>query len=258
MKFYESGVPDGKTVLLLPGNFMTHRQFEAIAPILAREYHVIAVDFDGYDETGTTTYTTAQDQAEKLAAYAREHLGGHIDLVYAESLGSCPAAFLTRIPDITLGGVILSGVQYLHWGCLDPLVVALAAPMAHAVMRRFIKGGELKLPGFLVRSLGRDATSMRTLVRQLCQEPTPETTRATFITGTEFYPKHVNRWPANAEAKVALWYGEKESGNMRKAERELHRAFPSLTTHIFPGMGHGENAEHPTMVVRQLKAFMDW
>ena len=135
MKFYESGVPDGRTILLLPGNFMTHRQFEHIAPLLAEEFRVVCVDFDGYDETGETTYTTAQDQAEKIAAYAREHLGGHIDLVYAESLCSCPAAFLTHMSDLTLGGVILSGVQYLHWGCLDPLVVALSAPMACTMMR---------------------------------------------------------------------------------------------------------------------------
>ena len=134
MKFYESGIPGGRTVLLLPGNFMTHRQFEVIAPLLAEEHRVICVDFDGYDETGETTYTTAQDQAEKIAAYIRENLGGRIDLVYAESLGSCPAAFLTQIPDLSIGGVILSGTQYLHWGILDPVIVALTAPMTCAVI----------------------------------------------------------------------------------------------------------------------------
>lgn len=66
MKFYESGIVGNKTIMLLPGNFMTHRQFEVIAPKLADEYHVICVDFDGYDETGETTYTTAEDQARKL------------------------------------------------------------------------------------------------------------------------------------------------------------------------------------------------
>ena len=255
MKFYESGVHGGRTVMLLPGNFMTHRQFEHIAPMLAEEYRVIAVDFDGYDETGETTYTTAQDQADKLAAYIRENLGGRIDLVYAESLGSCPAAFLTQIPDIQLGGVILSGVQYLHWGMLDPLVVAVASPMTHSVRRHFVKDGQLNLPAFLIKSLGRDGESMNALVKQLCQNPTLETTRATFRTGTEFYPKHVSAWEPKAEVKIALWYGGKEK-NMGKAERELRRAFPGLTTHVFEGMGHGENVEHPDMVIRALKSFM--
>ncbi len=59
MKFYESGIPGGRTILLLPGNFMTHRQFEHIAPLLAEEFRVVCVDFDGYDEPGETTSTPA-------------------------------------------------------------------------------------------------------------------------------------------------------------------------------------------------------
>lgn len=257
MKFYESGVPGAKTVMLLPGNFMTHRQFEEIAPKLAETYRVIAVDFDGYDETGETAYTSAQDQAEKLASYIRQHLDGHVDLVYAESLGSCPAAFLTQIEDIDLGGVILSGVQYLHWGILDPLVVAISSPMTHSVMRHFVREGRLNLPGFLVKSLGRSGESINKLVRQLCRNATKETTKATFVTGTEFYPKHVRSWRPNANARVALWYGGKEK-NMGKAERELRRAFPQMKVRVFEGMGHGENVEHPDLVIRELKAFMGW
>lgn len=257
MKFYESGIPGARTVMLLPGNFMTHRQFEEIAPKLAEKYHVIAVDFDGYDESGDTTYTTAQDQAEKLAAYARKHLKGRIDLVYAESLGSLPAAFLARIRDVQVGGTVLSGVQYLHWGVFDPLIVSVSSRMTHGVMRRFLRDGELNLPGFLVKSLGRSGESMNRLVRQLCQNPTLETTRATFIAGTEFYPRHVRTWEPDAEAKLALWYGGKEK-NMARAERELRRAFPKLQTHVFAGMGHGENCEHPELVIRELEAFMGW
>lgn len=257
MKFFESGVQTGKTVMLLPGNFMTHRQFEFIAPKLAEEYRVIAVDFDGYDETGTTVYTTAEDQARKLTAYIREHLDGRVDLVYAESLGSLPAAFLTRHGDLQLGGVILSGVQYLTWGVFDPLVVALTAPLTYAVMNRFVKDGKLNLPDFLVRSLGRSGESMQQLIGQLCQKPTLETTKATFRTATAFYREHVPQWEPNAEAHIALWYGEKEK-NMQKAEAMLRRAFPSLQTHVFAGMGHGENCEHTDLVIRELKAFMGW
>lgn len=257
MIFHESGVPGGKTVMLLPGNFMTHRQFEEIAPMLAAEFHVIAVDFDGYDETGETTYTSAQDQAEKLAAFIREKLGGAVDLVYAESLGSCPAAFLTQISDIRVGGVILSGVQYLHWGVLDPLIVAVSSRMAYSMMRQFVRDGEIRLNKTLAASLGRSGESLRRLVRQLCQTPELASVRATFVTGTEFYPRHVERWAPRPDVRVALWCGGKEQ-NMGRAERELRRAFPNLTVHVFEGMGHGENAEHPELVVREIRAFMGW
>ena len=113
MKLYEFGKKNTTTIMCLPGNFMTHRQFENIVPLLENDYHVITVSFDGYDETGETVYTTAKEQAEKLTSFIKENLGGRIDLVYAESLGSVPAAWLTQM-DISIGGVILSGVYELR------------------------------------------------------------------------------------------------------------------------------------------------
>lgn len=257
MKFYESGTVGNKTIMCLPGNFMTHRQFEFIAPKLAEEYHVICVDFDGYDETGETTYTTAEDQAQKIADYIKTHLSGRIDLVYAESLGSCPAAMLTRIPGIEIGGIILSGVQYLSWGVLNPFCVKIFSKLAYSMMKNFVKDGKLDLPDFLVKSLGRNAEGMDTLVQQLCQNPTLATTQATFQVGVDFYPKHVRTWAPNEKVRVACWYGEKEQ-NMKKAVAELKRAFPKLEVHVFQGMGHGENVEHVDLVIKALKAFMGW
>jgi len=64
--------------------------------MLEKDYHVITVSFDGYDETGETVYTTGEDQANKLEDFVCANLGGKIDLVYAESLGSIPAAFLIK------------------------------------------------------------------------------------------------------------------------------------------------------------------
>ena len=59
-----------RLIVMLPhGNLMCWRQFEDLIPLLERDYDVHAVSFDGFDGTGTTTYTTAQAQAEKLADY---------------------------------------------------------------------------------------------------------------------------------------------------------------------------------------------
>ena len=56
-----------------------------------REIHtailVYSVSFDGFDGTGETTYTTARDQADKLADYIEKELDGRLDLLFAESPG---------------------------------------------------------------------------------------------------------------------------------------------------------------------------
>ena len=133
MKIYEFGKENRTTIMCLPGNFMTHRQFENIVPLLENEYHVITVSFDGYDETGDTVYTTAKEQAEKLADFIRTELDGRIDLVYAESLGSVPAAWLTQM-DISIGGVILSGAEYMNYGIFNKHSIAMFATFTYKLM----------------------------------------------------------------------------------------------------------------------------
>lgn len=121
MRFFEFGNPGNPTIMCLPGNFMTHRQFENIVPMLEEEYHVITVSFDGYEETGETVYTTGEDQARKLADFIRNNLGGKIDLVYAKSLGSIAALFLARMEGLQIGGIIVSGAEYMNYGIFNGL-----------------------------------------------------------------------------------------------------------------------------------------
>lgn len=76
MEIKRFGDPAGKTIMLLHGNLMCWRQFEDVIPLLEKTYRVYAVSFDGFDGTGQTTYTTAQEQAHKLETYILEHCGG--------------------------------------------------------------------------------------------------------------------------------------------------------------------------------------
>lgn len=255
MKFYEYGKENKTTIMCLPGNFMTHRQFEKIVPMLEDEYHVITVSFDGYDETGETVYTTAKEQAEKLAIFIRENLDGKIDLVYAESLGSIPAAWLTRIKDIQIGGVILSGAEYMNYGVFNKLAIGMFAPMTYKLMNKIIKTGEVKFPKFLLIKMGISNDTFKPMLKQACQDLTLETTKATFWEAVKMYPKYMSTWKPNPNVRIACWYGEKEM-NMKKAIKNLKRAFPNIEIRPFKGLGHGEIMAHESLLVRELKAFL--
>ena len=74
MEIKRFGNIEGKPMMLLHGNLMCWRQFEDLIPLLERKFCVYAVSFDGFDGTGETTYTTARDQADKLAAYIEKSL----------------------------------------------------------------------------------------------------------------------------------------------------------------------------------------
>lgn len=255
MKCYEFGNREGKTILCLPGNFMTHRQFEHLVPLLEKEYHVITVSFDGYDETGETTYTTGREQAEKLVKYIREKLDGKVDLVYAESLGSIPAAWMTRFDEIRIGGVILSGAEYMNYGIFNKLAIDLFAPMTYKLMTKIITSGDVKFPAFLKIKMGITDEVFQPMLKQACQTLTLETTKATFWEAVKMYPEYMSQWEPNPDVRIACWYGEKEM-NMKKAIRHLKRAFPNIEIHPFAGLGHGEIMAHVDLLAEELKKFI--
>lgn len=256
MKIYEFGAKGKQTIMCLPGNFMTHRQFDNLVPLLAQDYHIFTVSFDGYDETGETEYSTGREQAEKLAAYIVEHLNGKIDLVYAESLGSIPAVFLTRIPTIQIGGIIVSGAEYMNYGMFNGLAIGLFAPMTYKLMTKIIRTENVKLPAFLKIKMGITNDVFAPMLKQACQTLTLQTTKATFWEAVRLYPEYMSQWEPNPNVRIVCWYGEKEM-NMKKAIQNLKRAFPNLEVRPFPGFGHGEIMAHVELLAAELKGFLN-
>ena len=82
MEIKRFGDPEGKKIMLLHGNLMCWRQFEDVISLLEEEFDVYAVSFDGFDGTGETTYTTAQEQADKLEEYLIQNCDGTLDALY--------------------------------------------------------------------------------------------------------------------------------------------------------------------------------
>lgn len=256
MKIYEHGDRNNKTIICLPGNFMTHRQFENLVPLMEENYHMVTVSFDGYDETGETVYTTGAVQAEKLAQYIKNEFGGKADLIYAESLGSIPAAFLTQYKDLDIGGFILSGAEYMNYGVFNNLAVNLFAPMTYKMMSKILSSGDVKFPAFLKIKMGIDDDTFRPMLKQACQTLTLETTKNTFFEATKFYPEYMSRWRPDPSVCISCWYGEREM-NMKKAVKHLKRAFPNIDIHPFKNLGHGEIMTRPEFLAQELIKFIE-
>lgn len=56
-------------------------------PLLERDFHVLCVSYDGFDETEQTEFPSMLAETEKIEAYLKEHCGGHIRAAYGCSLG---------------------------------------------------------------------------------------------------------------------------------------------------------------------------
>ncbi len=246
MDIKKFGNRDGKKIMLLHGNLMCWRQFEDLIPVLEKGHSVYAVSFDGFDGTGTTTYTTAQAQADKLAEYICAECVGRIDMFFAESLGCGPAVLLKSSPKAQIGHMILSGPEYLDFGVMNKLILKIMPP------KQYRTAHEKSMPAWALRFMGQTEQGMQTMMSHIPDNISLESVRATWEAGLYLYRMDFSVQP---DANVACWYGEKE-GHMKKAIKKLQKAYPKLTVRCFSGFGHGDIINHTELLAKEMIEFM--
>lgn len=110
---------------------------------------------------------------------------------------------------------------------------------------------EKSMPSWALRFMGQTEQGMNAMLRRIPDQISLESIRATWAVGLYLYRMPL---PAQPDAQVACWYGEKE-GHMKKAIRKLREVYPRLTVHSFPGFGHGDIINHPALLVSELERF---
>ena len=107
MRFYECGTEHEKTILLLAGTCCTVKtNFLKVVPLLQEHFHVIGVDYDGFDNKDTT-FPTIMEEVVKIERFIKNQLNGRIDIVYGSSLGGSIAGLLAERENVQIQHVIL-------------------------------------------------------------------------------------------------------------------------------------------------------
>ena len=96
MKYYEWGKQHEKTILLLPGTCCNVKSnFSQVIPLLAKQYHVIGVDYDGFDGKGTE-FPDMLTVTRKIERFIAKKLNGSVHIVYGSSLGGSFVGLLVQ------------------------------------------------------------------------------------------------------------------------------------------------------------------
>ena len=97
MQFTEMGLDEGKTMVLLPGTACTWQaNFARVIDALAERYHLICVNYDGFEGDPSVVFTSVPEVCEKIEDYLVERHGGRVDGAYGSSLGGSFAALLVQ------------------------------------------------------------------------------------------------------------------------------------------------------------------
>ena len=88
MKVYTFGDAEKPAELLLPGTCCHwESNFGQVIPLLASDFRVLCVSYDGFDETERTDFPTMLEETAKIEDWIRANCGGHIRAAYGCSLG---------------------------------------------------------------------------------------------------------------------------------------------------------------------------
>ncbi len=117
------------------------RQFGRVIPLLEKDFRVLCVSYDGFDETENTEFPTMLEETEKIEAYIKEHCSGHIHGAYGCSLGGSFVGLLAARQNIHMDyGILGSSDLDQSPVAAAKLQTALLLPLLYP----FIRDGKFK------------------------------------------------------------------------------------------------------------------
>ena len=108
MKFHEFGNKNAPAILLLPGTCCHWRaNFEAVIPLLEKDFRVVCVSYDGFDETEQTIFPDMLTETAKIEEYIQTNYDGHICAAYGCFLGGSFVGLLVQRGNVHIDHAIL-------------------------------------------------------------------------------------------------------------------------------------------------------
>ncbi len=131
MDIREFGNLSGKTLVLLPGTACTWQlNFKNVIDELAERYHIIAVNYDGFEGDKTKIFTDMLTVTEKIEDYLLQHHGGRVDGAYGSSLGGSFVGLLVQRKRIHIDHAFIGSSDLDQGGKLKArLLTMLVGPM---------------------------------------------------------------------------------------------------------------------------------
>ena len=140
MNVYEYGTENEKTLLLLPGAFANVEVcFGKVIPALAEHFHVIGVDYDGFDGK-EGEFTSLLRMAKKIEWLVRHNFEGELYAAYGSSMGGELVGLLVQRRNILIAHAILGSSDLEHCG---EKTAKMRTRLMGTAMIRMIKSGEI-------------------------------------------------------------------------------------------------------------------
>ena len=228
MRVYEFGAASAPVILLLPGTCCHWKSnFGHVIPLLADEYRVLCVSYDGFNETEQTEFPTMLEETAKIEAYIKEHCGGHIRAAYGCSLGGSFVGLLASRQNIRMDYGILGSSDLDQ---VSPFAAKLQTSLFLPLLYPLIRDGKFK-SAFLQKRLAKRALEMPDYVEAFMEMFGGARPYVTLQScKNQFYSDLITPLPDKLDVpgtEIHIFYALK-MGEKYRARYEQHFAHPVL------------------------------
>lgn len=254
MRVLEYGKANPKTMLFLPCTAEPEWAFTASVTLLAQDYHVLQIVYDGHGETGED-FISVEHTVEEIIGWLHDHGIFSLDAAYGCSLGgACLTRFLAA-GEVTVEQAIFDGgITPYQMPALLCRLTCLRDFLGFKLLAGSRKLLEAAYPPEKYTLPGHDPVKEYDAMEQYLKSYSSRTIRNIFWSANNF---SLPEKPAQAPCRLVYWYGEAEKNARRENIRFIEQYFPQVRTVCVPGMEHAELVLiHPQEFYRRVTEYL--
>ena len=227
MNFKIFGKKDATTLMLIPGLGVSYEIFIPLIDILENDFHIIAVEVDGFVLGKHTHFTSVDDQAIQAIDYIKKNLGGHIDCVYGLSLGGKILSRMMERNEIIIDHAVMDAAPLL------PLPKWLVGPLRYyQCFNVWTCYHWTKFWRFVFNSHYFD------VLLDECRKVYPFGGGRAVLDG--YKSVYTNKLQEIHGRDIHYWHGTKEAFVALPQVKYLKGLYPEVRVEVFQDMNHGQ------------------
>lgn len=254
MKVLEYGKEQEKTLLFLPCTAEPAWSFTDSVRLLAQDYHVMQIVYDGHGETGED-FISVETSVDEITDWLRAHGITRLDAAYGCSLGgACLTRFLALGNIPVKRAIIDAGITPYKLPWLVRRLICQGDYLGFKLIANSRKILEAAYPPGRWTLPGRDPVAEYTALAAYLKTYSNRTIYNIFWSANNYVlpPK-----PTKTACRIVYWYGEEEARARRRNIDFVQQYFPQLQMRSIPKMDHAELVMiYPQEFYREALAFL--
>lgn len=241
MDFKIFGKKEAPVLMLVPGLGVSYEIFIPLIRLLENDFHIIAVQVDGFIIDKYSNFTSIDDQAAQVIDYVKKNYDSRLNCAYGLSLGGKILSRILERDEIVVEHAILDAAPLL------PLPRWLVGPLRY-------------LQCFNVWTCYHWTAFWRWLFHfhyfdvllDECKKVYPYGGSRAVLDG--YKSVYTNKLYSISGNDIQFWYGTKESFVAKPMVRHLKKLKPDVKVEVFKKMNHGQLLiDFPEEVAKRIR-----